>query len=98
MRSPQGVIRWRCCVACSRRKWRRSWSKEFYPKAYPKPTGDDASFNAPNAYKVVATLDLDGDGKLEVVVGSSYHEGQATTIYRCDPKKVEALLSVSCGA
>jgi FG-GAP repeat len=67
---------------------------EFYPKA----TDDDASFNAPNAYKVVVTLDLDGDGKLEVVVGSSYYEGQATTIYRCDPKKVEALLSVSCGA
>jgi hypothetical protein len=43
-------------------------------------------------------LDLDGDGKLEVVVGSSYYEGEAITIYRCDPKKIEALLSVSCGA
>src|SRR5439155_370951 len=25
-------------------------------------------------------------------------EGEEITIYRCDPKKVEALLSVSCGA
>jgi hypothetical protein len=52
----------------------------------------------PNAYKVIAILNLDGDGKLEVVVGSSYYEGEAITIYRCEPKQVEALLSVACGA
>jgi hypothetical protein len=66
---------------------------EFYPKAYPNATGD----NAPNAYKVIAVLDLDGDGKMEIVVGSNY-EGEEITIYRCDPKKVESLLSVACGA
>ena len=68
---------------------------EFHPKAYVRK-GD--SFDAPNAYKVIATLDLDGDGKMEIVVGSSYYEGEEITIYRCDPKKVEALRSVSCGA
>ena len=71
---------------------------EFYPKAYPAPTEDDASFNAPNAYKVVGTFDLDGDGKLEIVVHSQYYEGEMTTIYQCDPKKAEAVLSVGCGA
>jgi hypothetical protein len=71
---------------------------EFYPKADPTPTENDASFNAPNAYKVVAVLDLDGDGKMEVVIHSQYYEGEGTTIYRCDPKKCEALLSVECGA
>ena len=35
---------------------------EFHPKAYVRK-GD--SFDAPNAYKVIATLDLDGDGKME---------------------------------
>ena len=68
---------------------------EFYPKAY---VSDDGSFNAPNAYKLIAVLDLDGDGKMEVVVASNYYEGAATTIYRFDPKKIEELLSVACGA
>ena len=67
---------------------------EFHPKAYIRK---EDSFDAPNAYKVIATLDLDGDGKMEVVVGSNYYEGEEITIYRCDPKKVEALLSVACG-
>jgi hypothetical protein len=68
---------------------------EFHPKAYVRK---EDSFDAPNEYKVIATLDLDGDGKMEIVVGSNYYEGEAITIYRCDPKKVEALLSVACGA
>ena len=71
---------------------------EFYPKAYPKAAQEEGRFDAPNAYKVIATLDLDGDGKMEVVIDSHYYEGEETTIYRCDPKKSEALLSVSCGA
>jgi len=71
---------------------------EFYPKAYPKAAQEEGRFDAPNAYKVIAILDLDGDGKMEIVVGSNYYEGEEITIYRYDPKKVEALLSVACGA
>jgi FG-GAP repeat len=68
---------------------------EFYPKAYKDD--EESSFNAPNTYKVIAVLDLDGDGKMEVVVASQYYEGGATTIYRCNPEKIEELLSVACG-
>jgi hypothetical protein len=71
---------------------------EVHPKAYPKAAQEEGRFDAPNAYKVIAILDLDGDGKMEIVVGSNYYEVEEITIYRCDPKKVEALLSVACGA
>ena len=32
-------------------------------------SGGTTAFDAPNVYKVIATLDLDGDGKMEIVVG-----------------------------
>jgi hypothetical protein len=59
---------------------------EFHPKAY---LGTEGSFDAPERYEIAAVLDLDGDGKLEVVVAWDYYEGEGTTIYRCDPKRLK---------
>ena len=44
-----------------------------------------------------AALDLNGDGKLEVIVHSHYYEGSETTIYDCSGGQCEAALSVGCG-
>lgn len=63
---------------------------EFYPKA--------KNFNAPASYKVLAMLDCDGDGTMEVIVEAGYYEGGWTTIYRCSPQKIEEVASVACGA
>jgi hypothetical protein len=63
-------------------------------EVYAKP----AQSVAPNVYNLAAVLDLNGDGKLEVIVHSFYYEGSETTIYRCGPDKIEAVLSVECGA
>ena len=53
-------------------------------EVYPKP---DESV-APNVYQVTAVLDLNGDGKLEVIVNSFYYEGGQATIYRCELDKI----------
>jgi hypothetical protein len=52
----------------------------------------------PHVYEVLAVLDLNGDGKLELIVHSHYYEGAETTIYDCSGGKCKAVLSVACGA
>ena len=59
------------------------------------PRGESS---APNVYDIPAVLDLNGDGKLEVIVHSQYYEGAETTIYDCSGGKCKAVLSVACGA
>ena len=53
---------------------------------------------APNVYNLAAVLDLNGEGKLAVIVHSFYYEGGQTPIYRYEPDKIEEVLSVECGA
>jgi hypothetical protein len=62
----------------------------------PKPAREEAS-NASNLYELRGVLDVNGDGKLEVIVHSHYYEGAGTTIYDCSGGKCKAVLSVECG-
>lgn len=59
---------------------------------------EDKTFNAPNVHRVEAILDLNGDGKMELVLTSNYYEGGTTTVYRYTPASVKKLVEVSCGA
>ena len=63
---------------------------EFYPKSM--------EFNAPNVHRVGAVLDLDGDGKMEIVLHSQYYEGGATTAWKVGAKKAVKVMEVGCGA
>jgi hypothetical protein len=45
----------------------------------------------------VVSLDLDGDGKIDVVVRSTYYEGDAISVYEYQPAAVKKVLSVGCG-
>lgn len=62
---------------------------EFYDKA--------KEFNAPNVHEVGAILDLDGDGKMEIILHSQYYEGGATTVWKLGPKEAVKVLEVGCG-
>jgi hypothetical protein len=64
---------------------------EFYPRIL-KDTGP------PNQYMVAAVGDVDGDGRMEVIVQADYYEGGGSTIYRVKGNKLEALTSCGCGA
>ena len=62
---------------------------EFYPEAKA-----DA---APNKYEIVALLDLNGDGKIDIVVRSAYYEGDEVSVYELQPSGFNKALSVGCG-
>ena len=62
---------------------------EFYP---------DANENAaPNTYEVSGLLDLDGDGKLEVIIRTAYYEGGGTQVWQLSKDSLKNVLSIECG-
>jgi len=56
-------------------------------------------FGAPSEFEISAIADLNGDGKMEIILHSAYYEGSSTGVYEIKGNKaVEvAALSVGCG-
>jgi len=65
--------------------------EEYYPDGC---TADCA----PRAFRVAAVLDLNGDGRMEVVVAFRDYEGGGKTIYTVTGSRANPVLSWRCGA
>ncbi len=63
---------------------------EIYPKT--------KEFNAPSAFTFAGVYDLNGDGKMEVVVRGTYYEGDWTSVYEVRGASAKEVLTVGCGA
>ncbi len=61
---------------------------------------DDTWIVALDVFRIAAVADLNGDGRMEIVVNSQYYEGAGTTVYDYinDDLGPWEVLSVGCGA
>ena len=62
---------------------------EFYPEA--------KADSPPNKFEIAAVLDLNGDGRIDIVVRSAYYERDEISIYEYQASGVKKVLSVGCG-
>lgn len=66
---------------------------EYHPKARNPETD-----GPPNEYAITNVLDLNGDGRMEVVVQGGYYEGDWKTVYDIKGKRVDNVIGCGCGA
>lgn len=57
----------------------------------------NVEFGAPSKYQVSAVADLNGDGKMEIVLYGAYYEGSQATVLELNGNKLMDVLSVGCG-
>jgi len=63
---------------------------EYYPRA--------KKFTGPAEHRIIGVLDLNGDGRLEVVLSGRYYEGDWVEAYRIEGAKITKLFNMGCGA
>ena len=60
---------------------------------YPRPN----SFSAPNEFSIQAIADLNGDGRMEIVMHTAYYEGAGSGVYDVSGAKPKKVLGTGCG-
>lgn len=67
-------------------------AEEYYPKKTSEPWGP------PNKHDVAAVLDLNGDGRMEIILHGAYYEGSWSTVFRLDNNnKFTNVFGCGCG-
>jgi hypothetical protein len=66
-------------------------AEHFYPRKIEYP-------ETPMQYEVAAVLDLNGDGKMEVIVRGAYYEGSGSSVFRLVGNKAVEAFGCGCGA
>jgi hypothetical protein len=66
---------------------------EYHPRAGRR---DDEG--PPNEYELTAVLDLNGDGRMEVIIEGGYYEGNWRTAYVINGRKAQSVIGCGCGA
>ncbi len=57
----------------------------------------DAGFSAPSNYEVLACVDVDGDGQMEVIVQTDYYEGWGFEVWQFDGCGIKRVISAGWG-
>jgi hypothetical protein len=60
--------------------------------------GEDGSFEIIERYRIMDVADLNGDGRMEVLVHAWYYEGAAVIVYTYDDGALTEVLAAGCGA
>jgi hypothetical protein len=61
--------------------------------------GDDGSFEVLERYRILDVADLNGDGRMEVLVHAWYYEGASVIVYTYDDDgELTEVLATGCGA
>ena len=59
------------------------------------PRSDEGA--TPNVYEASGILDLNGDGRMEVILNSRYYEGGGATVWELKRDRLEKVLEIFCG-